>query len=247
MDPVLGLFLGVMGVGLIALLFLCYLIYSTIKTHMLKMKLRKAFFQTDERYDVSFLFRLKVNFKVYAPTILSVLALVALVAANKGTFNREIASEPDVQASAPNVGSEYSSNERTDVQQLRMHADNGDAEAQNLIGVRYFSGNGIGQDYAQALRYFKMAADNGNLYALKNLGRIYMNGFGTVQASPREAIKWYSKAANRNDEDACYELGCIYDSEAEFHNAKKALYWYRKASDGGNQEARDRLEKLTAK
>lgn len=70
---------------------------------------------------------------------------------------------------------------------LRARADHGDAEAQVIIGVLYAKGQGVAQDYAEALRWFRKAADQGLAEAQFNLGFMYDKGRGlpAPSRSPR--------------------------------------------------------------
>lgn len=63
---------------------------------------------------------------------------------------------------------------------LKM-AEQGDAEAQNNIGVMYENGQGVPQDYKQALHWYKMAAEQGHAGAQHNLGCVYAKGQGVTQ------------------------------------------------------------------
>ncbi len=51
-----------------------------------------------------------------------------------------------------------------------MAADQGDADAQLNLGFMYDHGEGVPQNYAEAVRWYRMAADQGNAIAQHNLG-----------------------------------------------------------------------------
>ena len=57
-------------------------------------------------------------------------------------------------------------------------ADQGDASAQNKIGVLYDNGQGVRQDYAQAKAWYQKAADQGDAFAQAQIGWHYENGAG---------------------------------------------------------------------
>jgi hypothetical protein len=62
---------------------------------------------------------------------------------------------------------------------LRLYrplADQGDAPAQNDLGLMYRDGRGVPQDYAEALTWYRLAADQGNAGAQNSLGVLYQNG-----------------------------------------------------------------------
>jgi uncharacterized protein len=52
---------------------------------------------------------------------------------------------------------------------LRERAERGDAVAQRFLGLRYYTGRGVKQDYAEAMRWFRRAADQGDADAQFNL------------------------------------------------------------------------------
>ena len=75
-------------------------------------------------------------------------------------------------------------------------ADQGDAFAQNKIGVLYYNGWGVARDYGEAMRWFRMAADHGDARAQNNIGWLYANGEGV----PRDLAQASQKAAGNGNE-----------------------------------------------
>ena len=57
--------------------------------------------------------------------------------------------------------------------QLQTAAQSGDANAQLWLGVMYNFGQGVPQDYAQALSWYRKAAEQGYADAQYNLGVMY--------------------------------------------------------------------------
>ena len=53
-------------------------------------------------------------------------------------------------------------------------AAQGNASAQNRIGDLYYNGNGVKQDYEEALKWYRKAAAQGNVSA--NIGLLYALG-----------------------------------------------------------------------
>ena len=80
-------------------------------------------------------------------------------------------------------------------------AEEGNADAQNNLGVMHEEGLGVVQDYAEAVRWHQLAADQGNVYAQSNLGFMYRNGLGVVQ-DYAEAVRWYQLAADQGNANA---------------------------------------------
>lgn len=80
-------------------------------------------------------------------------------------------------------------------------AKGGDAEAQCNMGAMYALGQGVPQDYEQAMIWFRKAADQGNAVAQCNLGILYANGLGTLQ-DPTLAMRWFRFAADQGNVEA---------------------------------------------
>ena len=73
---------------------------------------------------------------------------------------------------------------------LRARAEAGDTEAQFTLGVIYATGEGVPQDSAEAVRWYRLAAEQGYPDAQFALGFAYANGEGVPQDSA-EAVRWY--------------------------------------------------------
>ena len=65
----------------------------------------------------------------------------------------------------------------------------------------YDQGEGVKQDYAEAVRWYRKAADQGDADAQFCLGVMYYNGNG-VKQDYAEAVRWYFKAAEQGHEEA---------------------------------------------
>ena len=72
----------------------------------------------------------------------------------------------------------------------RALAEAGVADAQYNLGVMYATGRGVTQDYAEAVRWYRLAAGQGDADAQYNLGVMYANGRGVSQDAA-EAVRWY--------------------------------------------------------
>ena len=76
----------------------------------------------------------------------------------------------------------------------RPLAEQGDARAENNLGVMYENAKGVAQDVNEALRWYRLAAAQGYGGAQYNLGLIYAIGRG-VQRDPLRAYMWFTLAA----------------------------------------------------
>ncbi len=93
-------------------------------------------------------------------------------------------------------------------------AEQGDAEAQNHLGLQYLGGPGnvVVQDYCEAAKWFRKAAEQGYVYGQVNIGECYRDGVG-VAVDYDEARKWYHKAAEQGYAPAQQALDAIGNSQ----------------------------------
>jgi len=90
-------------------------------------------------------------------------------------------------------------------------AETGDREAQYFLGHLYAKGQGVVQDHAEALYWFRAAAVQGNSYGQFALGYMYENGAG-VARDDGEAVRWYRVAAEQGNALAQNNLGLMYEA-----------------------------------
>jgi DNA polymerase-3 subunit epsilon len=65
--------------------------------------------------------------------------------------------------------------------------------AQYRLGLRYYNGQDVSQNYAKALNWLRKAAEQGHVKAQSQLGDMYAKGEGVAQ-NPAEAMKWHERA-----------------------------------------------------
>ena len=87
-------------------------------------------------------------------------------------------------------------------------AEQGNAAAQNNLGLIYTHGNGVDVNYQKAIEWYEKAAEQGNAQAEFNLGSIYQHGHG-VDQSDSMAMRWYAKADSQGHEGAKAEMRAI--------------------------------------
>ena len=83
--------------------------------------------------------------------------------------------------------------------ELRKLADQGDAEAQWQMGVRFHNGEGVPHDDAQAMQWFQRAAEQGHVTAQGALGAYYFAARG-VPKDLSKAYFWSVIAMAQGDE-----------------------------------------------
>ena len=92
---------------------------------------------------------------------------------------------------------------------LRVNAEQGDAEAQFNLGVMYDVGRGVPEDEAEAMHWYRLAATQDHAAAQNNLGVMYDAGRGVPQDAA-EAARWYQRAAAQGIAEAQFRLGRMY-------------------------------------
>jgi len=123
-------------------------------------------------------------------------------------------------------------------------AEQGEAEAQYLLGNRYSIGYGVSQDYKEAVRWYQKAAEQGCANAQYNLGVAYSTGQGVPQ-DYKKAVKWYRKAAEQGDSSGQYGIGCMYYiGQGVPRDYKEAVNWLRKSAKQGDAGAQCRLARM---
>ena len=123
----------------------------------------------------------------------------------------------------------------------RKSAAQGDADAQNNLGLCYANGEGVEKSAERAVQWYRRSAEQGNAVAQFNLGWCYANGEG-VEKSAEQAVLWYRKAAEQGHAVAQNNLGMCYDNgEGVEKSAGKAVLWFRKSAEQGNAVAQNNL------
>ena len=129
----------------------------------------------------------------------------------------------------------------TALREFRPLAEQGDAEAQTVLGLMYVNGEGVPEDARQAGYWWRKAAEQGLAEAQFNLGNRYAKGEG-VPKDARQAVFWYRKAAEQGLTDAQLNLGNRYaKGEGVPEDDIQAVYWYRQAAEQGHAKAQFNL------
>jgi hypothetical protein len=119
------------------------------------------------------------------------------------------------------------------VARLLTLAEKGDVNAQVKLGQIYKKGQGIIQDYDQAVRWFRQAAETGDPTAQCELGAMYTAGFG-VRKDDVAAAAWYRKAAEQGDATGQGALGAAYGLGIGVpRDYTEAFRWYLSAAEQG--------------
>jgi TPR repeat protein len=99
---------------------------------------------------------------------------------------------------------------------LIKKAEQGDVEAQLMLGDCYYNGKEFG-----------------------------ISGYGNIYTDHTEAVKWWRKAAEQGNAEAQYQLGCCYRSGAGVQkDLTQTVKWWRRAAERGLTKAQYNLEDL---
>jgi hypothetical protein len=96
----------------------------------------------------------------------------------------------------------------------RPLADQGNARAQSILGLLYYHGQGVQQDFAAAATWFGKAADQDDATAQAHLGVMFFEGQGVPQ-DKAQAMSWIRRAADLGDPESQYNLGLSYENGEE--------------------------------
>lgn len=114
-------------------------------------------------------------------------------------------------------GGEYLAYDRADYRSALAvwlpAAEQGDAEAQMLVGEIYERGAGGQPDYAAAASWYRRAAEQGNSRAQFNLGTLYDQGLG-VPADKLEALNWYRRASGLPEDSLIFRSAALAGEQA---------------------------------
>lgn len=123
-----------------------------------------------------------------------------------------------------------------------------------LMGDAYRDGEGVAQDYKEAVACYEWAMGNDDITAIANLSQMYQEGKG-VEKDQRKAnalmshlleiVRWQNDGvmplavvqdkAAQGDPIAMYQLGNRYhEGDGVEQDMKKAVEWWQKAHEAGN-------------
>jgi TPR repeat protein len=123
----------------------------------------------------------------------------------------------------------------------------GSCFGQLVVGVCYYLGcGGVAQDYAEAVRLFRLAAAQGHADAQYSLGLMFDHGKGVAQDFA-EAVRLYSLAAAQGDAHAQVNLGVLFcNGQGVVQDRAEAIRLFRLAAAQGDANATAFLRRLGA-
>jgi uncharacterized protein len=139
----------------------------------------------------------------------------------------------------------------TPLDQLRVTADQGNANAMLELGERLVQGLGVEANIDEALQWFHKAADAGNNQAWYDIGFVYSNGLKD-SVNMTEAMKYFRKGADLGNADCQTSMGLIYQAGERIPGGLKtadpveAAKWYLMAAEQDHTEAIQHLAMMNA-
>jgi len=126
-------------------------------------------------------------------------------------------------------------------------ADQGDAVAQYYLGYCYRWGNGVSNDNAEAVKWFRKSAEQGYRPAQIQLVKCFMHGEGVLE-NYEEADKWWRYGKRNTQLEAfsqCDYNGLIYyngqGALGKLRDPVEVVKQYRKAAEQGDPKAQNNL------
>ncbi len=130
----------------------------------------------------------------------------------------------------------------TAVKEFTVLAEQGNSDAQLILGKMYMIGQGVPKDPDQASKWFKAAAAQGNADAQFFLGSMYL----LPQKDIGEGLKWLRLSAEQGMQDAQLLLGKAYmEGSKELPRDNKEFY-QDELHAAENQMTADQIAKAKA-
>lgn len=127
----------------------------------------------------------------------------------------------------------------TAVKEFTVLAEQGNVDAELVLGKMYMMGQGVPKDSDQAIKWLQAAAAQGNADAQFFLGSMYL----LPQKDIAEGLKWMRLSAEQGMQDAQYLLGKSYMTGAKElpRDPVQAEMWLRLAAKDNKQFYQDEL------
>ena len=94
------------------------------------------------------------------------------------------------------------------VEHFTAGANDEEPNALCALGICYYEGKGVRQDYARAVRFLERAADQDHAEAKYRLGVIYTEGKG-IPKDDGKALEYYRAAASKGYPEAIYAFAML--------------------------------------
>lgn len=119
------------------------------------------------------------------------------------------------------------------IEWLMKGAEYGEPSCLSAIGLCYYFGTGVAQNYSNALKWFRKAAGAGDMFACYFIGVMYYNGEG-VDEDDKLAWNWFKRGAAMLQPDCLYMLGVMCrDSDSPEGKHEDCIKYFEEAADLG--------------
>ena len=124
----------------------------------------------------------------------------------------------------------------------RQAADKGHPQAQEDLGLIYYTGYKVKQNYVEAVKWYKKAALQGRIKSAYDLGIMHCRGEGTP-VDDSEGAKWILVAAEAGSAEAQWALALMYGrGQGVPQDEETARQWIRRAGDQDYECAKKLLQ-----
>lgn len=122
-------------------------------------------------------------------------------------------------------------------QYLEILSESNNKRAMLLLGIMFYSGLGVEQNYKEAAKWYEKAANELEPYGLCNLGYCYSYG-RDMPVDHARAYECFSQAAYLGNANAMYKLGDMffYGNHVD-EDREAAFYWYCEALKNGRNDS----------
>ncbi len=132
---------------------------------------------------------------------------------------------------------------------LKVEKKGGDLakEAQSILFVMYLEGWGVSKSDDNAVEMLRKASGLSLAEAQFGIGELYNKGNKDLKIKPDvdKTVKWFRRAAENGHAQAQNYMGTIYyQGIGVTKSVKDAKYWWQKAADQGNEDAKEALRNL---
>jgi len=123
----------------------------------------------------------------------------------------------------------------TALQEWRPLAEQGDADAQFILGGMYLNGRGVPQDYDEAVKWFRLATKQWDADRQWIFSHKQHDGDGALKKNA-DTVEWYRLAAEKGNASAQADLGGMYATgKGVPQDSIMAHMWYNLGAANGHK------------
>lgn len=132
-----------------------------------------------------------------------------------------------------------------DLDSIMLRAEQGHADEQFMLGVKYLIGEGVHENHVEAAKWLQRAAEQGHVEAQFLIGVSILRSDDSPEGY-RESAKWLRRAAKQGHAGAQYRLAAIYAlGRGVPQDYVEAHMWANLAAAGGHSRYQE-IEELRA-